>query len=213
MLLEHQLYRIFAGKFSYITGGQIDNDALEYLVKKVEEALLIKNVTQQLAKLGTMPTSENTTIAEQKKFVWDNKFPNLGFGRFLRFESCSQEKKWDNYISNKRDPWMRNFKSIIYCGGFKLFASYHTQRWKAQMKFKALHTQIWKEQMKFKALRKAFRKALRKVFAVMVLGDAVESFRKAFASSKTEECLCKKFMINHYFNNQPTFVKYCHLNK
>ena len=71
MLLEHQLYRIFAGKFSYITGGQIDNDALEYLVKKVEEALLIKNeealliknVTQQLAKLGTMPTSKNRTNA------------------------------------------------------------------------------------------------------------------------------------------------------
>ena len=192
MVSRYQLCLTFARKFFIITGGQIDNDALEYLTKKVEalriEAALLKNVTQQLAKLGTKPTSENTTIAEQKKFVGDNNFPNLGFGRFLRFESSSQEKKWDNYISKKRDPWMRNFKSIIYCGGFKLFASYHTQRWKAQMKFKALHTQIWKEQMKFKALRKAsrkaFRKALRKVFAVMVFGDAIESFRKAFASSK-----------------------------
>ena len=165
MVLVYQLCLIFTIKFSNITGGQIDKDALKYLTKKVEEALL-KNVTQQLAKLGTKPTSENTTIAEQKQFGIDNDFLFVDFGNYLQFESSKQEKKWNKYIRDKCDPWMHNFTQIKCCCDFPLFASYHTERWKKQMKLKA------------------FRKALRKVFAVMVFGDAVKSFRKAFASSK-----------------------------
>ena len=59
MVPRYQLYRIFTRKFSYITGGQIDNDALEYLTKKVQELqelqelqeAILEKVKQQFAKL------------------------------------------------------------------------------------------------------------------------------------------------------------------